>query len=104
LVEEDYVAKRVIVLAVVVGELCEILSSVGYIFRCEILHGLFSVLVCLPLLLLLLLTLTTLLRGFWDWIMADSFTRILIWLALGLLFVGLSWRAHYWADMHSLGF
>jgi len=91
-----------------------------YIFRCEILHGLFSVLVCLPLLLLLLLTLTTLLRvpllllllltlttllrGFWDWIMADSFTRILIWLALGLLFVGLSWRAHYWADMHSLGF
>jgi len=101
---KDYVPVRVIVFGVVESKLCEILSSIGYSLRCEILHGLFSVLVCLPLLLVLYLTLTTLLRGFWNWTMADSFTRILIWLALGLLVVGLSWRAHYWADMHSLGF
>jgi len=70
----------------------------------EILHGLWAVLWCSPLLLGLWLISITRLRGYWELIMEDSFTRFLLLLAIGLLVLGLSWQSHVYADSHSLGF
>lgn len=82
----------------------EILFLIGWILVAEVLHGLWAVLWCLPLLLVLSLTLTTPLRGYWESLMQDSLWRTLMLLAIGLLVVGLSWQSHVFADVHGLGF
>ncbi len=83
---------------------CEILNLIGVIIGKEVLHGLWAVLWCLPLLLVLLLISTTPLHGYWESLITDSLWGTLILLAIGLLVVGLSWQAHVFADVHGLGF
>jgi hypothetical protein len=82
----------------------EIPYPIGLILRYEVLHGLWAVLWCLPLWLVLLLTLITPLRGCWTYLMKDSLWRTFTLLAIGLLVVGLSWQSHVFADVHALGF
>jgi hypothetical protein len=67
-------------------------------------HGLWAVLWCSPLLVGLWLISITRLRGYLESIMDDSFTRILLLLAIGLFVLGLSLQSHVYADWHSLGF
>jgi hypothetical protein len=74
------------------------------ILRDELLHGLWAVLWCSPLLLGLWLTWIIPWRSFWEFLAKDSFTRILLMLALGLWVLGLAWLSHVFADFYQLGF
>ncbi len=78
--------------------------SLASILRDELLHGLWAVLWCSPLWLALWLTWTTRWRAYWESIAQDSFTRILLWLALSCFVLGLSWLSHVFADFFQLGF
>jgi hypothetical protein len=77
-----------------------ILSYLKY----EVLHGLWAILWCSPLLLGLWLMWITRWRSLWESLMEDSFTRISLLVALFLLVLGLSWLSHVFADLFSLGF
>jgi EamA domain-containing membrane protein RarD len=80
------------------------LSTISNILRDEVLHGLFAVLWCLPLLVGLLLILTTRWRRYWESMTEDSSTLSLLLLGLVLYVVGLSWLSHVFADALNLGF
>jgi hypothetical protein len=70
----------------------------------EVLHGLWAILWCSPLLLVLSLMWITRWRSFWGALMRDSFTRISLLVGLFLLVLGLSWLSHVFADIYGLGF
>lgn len=81
-----------------------ILKTLVFIFYYEIMHGLWAVLWCLPLLAVFYLTSITQLRVYWEFLTEDSFTRILLLVAIILLVLGLSWQSHAFADVYGLGF
>ena len=78
--------------------------SIFWVIRCEILHGLFALLWCLPSFVALSLMLTTQFRSTWESLMEDSYTRILTWLGIFSLVAGLSFLSHVSADTCGLGF
>ena len=78
--------------------------SIGYILRCEILHGLFALLWCFPSFVVLSLMLTTQFRSTWESLMEDSCTHILTLLGIFSLVTGLSFLSHVYADICGLAF
>lgn len=79
--------------------------EIVYLLRCEALHGLFSLLWCLPLLLVCYLTLTTYSIGYLaGGNRVDTSWAILKLLGISCLVVGLSFLSHVFADIYGLGF
>ncbi len=78
--------------------------SIFWAIRCEILHGLFALLWCLPSFVALSLMLTTQFRSTWESLMEDFYTRILTWSGIFSLVAGLSFLSHVYADTCGAGF
>jgi len=80
-------------------------STLSHIIYCEVLHGLFAILWCLPLLVVSLWILTTRCTTISNGVSrADTLWMNLRLLGISLLVVGLSFLSAVYADIYKLGF